>query len=503
MKKYILTAVAALSLSLTACDDYLDINNDPNNPTESNLTTSLIFPAMEMNLASSYGNFLRIVGGYLSEQYAQDFGTSNYVSFSQFTVSSTRTSDLAYTQLFLRVISTGQAVIEKAEAEEDWGTYLAAKTLRAFAYTTLVDCYGEVPYSEALAGITQPKYDDGRTVYDGIIAELDEALAKASNSSSVCTNFLFPGENAANWIRFANALKLKLYTRISNVDDAALTKIADLVADDKANLPKADVAFTGCWTSESGAESPFFAEEFATNFGATQVNVIANIALVGTMMRSDYTDPRLAAFFNKNNEGGYRGGLSGHNFSTAAGVFSDESFNRPVASYDMPVYLITLAEIEFFKSEYYARKGDAANAEKYYKSAIAASFAQAGVDGAEANAAYYPYNQANWKQSIGLAKYLALSGTNNFESWCELRRLRFPEFSNVKSEDIFNPAVKTSYQASVYKPGTLYIPYQVDHFVGAGNLLERFPYASASATNNPNAPEITDAIYTTKVFWAK
>lgn len=502
MKKYLLTAIAALGLTLNACDDYLDINDDPNNPTESVLTTDLIFPTMEVNLASTYGNFLRIVGGYLSEQYSQMFGTGNYLSYSQFTISSTRTSGMCYTQLFMRVISTGESVIRKAEADGDWGTYLAAKTLRAFAYSTLVDCYGEVPYTEAIAGISQPHYDDGRTIYDGIIAELDEALAKVSPAAKVCTNFIYPGESANNWIRFANALKLKLYTRISNVDDKALDKIAEIIKE--GNLPVADVALKDCWTSEAGAENPFYAEEFATNFGSTQSNVIANIAIVGTMQRADYTDPRLAAFFEPNSEGGYRGGLSGTNFSTASGVFNDKSFNRPVASYDMPVFFITLSEIEFMKAEYYARKGDAANAKTYYENAITASFATAGVSGAAENIAYYPYDQNNWKKCIGLAKYLALSGTNNFESWCELRRLRYPEFdASVKMEDIFNPADKNSYDASVYKPGTLYTPYQVDHFVGGNQLLERFPYASASATNNPNAPVITDQTYTTKVFWAK
>lgn len=72
------------------------------------------------------------------------------------------------------------------------GTYLAATTLRAFAFETLVDCFGETPYTEALdADNLSPKYDDGKTVYDGIIAEIDNALSKASASSTVCTNFLF------------------------------------------------------------------------------------------------------------------------------------------------------------------------------------------------------------------------------------------------------------------------------------------------------------------------
>ena len=69
MKKiFILSIVALLTLSINSCDKYLDINVDPTAPSESDLNTSLLLPALEMNLASSYGNYLRIVGGYFSEE---------------------------------------------------------------------------------------------------------------------------------------------------------------------------------------------------------------------------------------------------------------------------------------------------------------------------------------------------------------------------------------------------------------------------------------------------
>ena len=41
----------------------------------------------------------------------------------------------------------GMRVFLKAAGE--WGTYLAATTLRVFTYQALVDAYGSIPYSEA------------------------------------------------------------------------------------------------------------------------------------------------------------------------------------------------------------------------------------------------------------------------------------------------------------------------------------------------------------------
>ncbi len=497
MKKYFILPLIAFALFFSSCDDYLDINYDPTVPTEDMLNQSQLLPAMEMNLAASYGNYLRIVGGFLSEQYAQRFGTSNYLELSQFEVKPSATSSLGYEQFYLRVLSTGNTVIKKAEESNDNGTLLAATVLRGFALAAMVDCYDSIPYTEAITDTKQPKYDDGRTVYNGIIAEIDNALSKVKSADLVATNFLFPGQKAETWIRFANALKLKLYTRISNVDGDVAPKIAELL---NSPLPTSDVAFAGCWTPSAGGENPFYAGEFGTNF-SVQYNVVVNTTLIETMKRSG--DKRIEAFFTKNDKDDYMGGVSGSNFSTFSGTYGSASFSRPVMTYDAPLNLISLTEIEFYKAEHYARLGDAANAKLYYESAIRQSFKSAGVEGADENIAYFPYDQANWQKSIGLAKYLALSGIDNFEAWCELRRLRYPAFDeNVAGTDICNEASKV-FSPEKYVLGTLYTPITVSSYIGEKTLAERFPHPSVSSNSNPNCPVNFDGVYKLPVFWAK
>lgn len=218
MKKIFTMLILAVGL-MTSCQDYLDINKSPNSPSAENMTPDMMFPAVEMNLAASYGDFLRIVGGYYSQHYSQLTGTSNYLDYSQFNMSATRSSG-TYTQLNTRVLGNLKTIRDYAAANEEWGTYLAATVLRAFTYQVLVDCYEQVPYTEAMnTAYPSPKYDDGLTVYQGVIAEIDDALAKASESDLVCSNFLFPSAGAQEWVRFANALKLKMYMRISGVAD--------------------------------------------------------------------------------------------------------------------------------------------------------------------------------------------------------------------------------------------------------------------------------------------
>lgn len=496
MKKIILPLLA-LAIGVTSCNKYLDINIDPNSPSAENVSSALIFPGVEMNLATSYGNFFRILGGYYSEQYAQLFGTSNYLDYSQFISSQTRSSG-TYTQLNTRVLNNLQTVREKSSEKGEWGTYLAATTLRAFTLQALVDAYGETPYTEALnKEILSPKYDEGNIVYAGILAELNEALSKASETSPVIETLLFGKSGTKEWIQFANALKLKILMRMSKVQDVK-SELAALVA--KNDFPEEDIAWTGIWADESGKANPFYQEEFASYFGSTQKNVSLNLALLATMESSD--DLRLQAFFEPNKSGQYKGGVSGTNFSTSK-VYNSDFFNRPKIAYDSPVYLITKSEVEFFLAEYYAKNGTAAQAKSHYDAAITQSFLSAGLSSNDAQkiiTGTYAYNNLNYQKLIGIQKWVALSGTNNFEAWNELRRLKYPAFGSVNGTSIYNVASDT-YRPELLVAGTLYTPISVFGELGNNTILQRIRYAQSSTNANNNAPAVKPD--KEPVFWAK
>lgn len=499
MKKILSISILTAALGAASCDSYLDINQDPNSPTEENITSDMLMPSAEMNVASSYGDYLRITGGYFSQIYCQLFGTSNYLDYSEFQMSAARSSS-CYTQLMVRAGNNLQSIREMATEDEDWGTYLAATVLRDFSFQVLVDCYGEIPYTEAFdESNLSPAYDDGLTVYEGILAELDEALANVTTSTTVCTNFLFSGETADPWIKFANALKLRILMRMYNqgVED----EVAALIAED--NFPTEDVAYSDCWTDETGARNPFYDEDFGPD--ASQSNLGLNQALLGAMQYtlsdgSTYTDPRLEAFFEPNDDGEYFGGISGTNMSTSS-TYTLGSFCRPVATATMPLHMLTLAEIEFFKAEYYARTGNSTQAQAHYEAAVEASFNTAGVDGADEYIALNPYDQSNYLECIGVAKWIAMSGTTPFEGYCDLRRLGYPAFNtSISGTDLYDSNTDT-YDVSSYVPGTLYTPISVFNQVGSNQLLMRWPYPQSSSASNSNVPTFPG--YTTPIFWAE
>ena len=161
-----------------------------------------------------------------------------------------------------------------------------------------------------------------------------------------------------------------------------------------------------------------------------------------------------------------------------------------------------MAEIEFFIAEYYARQGNASQAEAHYNAAVEASCESAGVSGADVIIAKFPYKQANYKESIGVAKWLALSGTNNFESWCELRRMKYPAFGSVSGNELYN-ASEDKLHTELYTPGTLYTPISVFAQVGNNQVIERWPYPDESTASNSNAPKFDNSEYKVPPFWGK
>ena len=497
MKKILsIILFSALVLGMNSCKDYLDINYDPNSPAQENMTSDMMLPAVEMNLATAYGCRLHILGAYNAQYYAQQFGTPNYISYSQFEVSSGNGSDV-YTQLFRNVLGNLNTVKELANKDNQNGVVLQATVLRAFAYQLLVDAFGELPYSEAFDVTNMaPKYDNGKDIYEGLIKELDEALDKVEAGDRIATSFIFPSKSLNEWISFAHAVKLKLLSRMSGVADKSAAIQAIIDAD---KLPTSDIVIADCWSNASGQANPFYSEERAT-WGRVTHNIIANIALVGTLQTDAYTDPRLAQWILPNGDGKFQGSISGTNLSTVEDKYkTTNAWCELNMSYDMPVILISRAEIDFFLAEFYARKGDGAAAAAAYADAIDASFATAGATGAAAHIAQFPYNQAKWKECIGLEKWKALAGINGFEGYTEARRLDFPQFGTVKASDMYSGS--GALDLTLYQPGTLYTPFQVFNQVGDNHLLERFPYPEASTARNSNAPSFPG--YLEPIFWGK
>jgi len=115
--------------------------------------------------------------------------------------------------------------------------YAMARIWKAFAFMTLVDTYGDVPYSEAgkayLEGITSPKYDKMADIYADLYTELKTATAALSASNEYVSSDLFFGgktgtlaAQVTHWKKIGYSLMLRLGMRYSKLDVAKAASIA-------------------------------------------------------------------------------------------------------------------------------------------------------------------------------------------------------------------------------------------------------------------------------------
>jgi Starch-binding associating with outer membrane/Susd and RagB outer membrane lipoprotein len=203
---YKVATVLTVMLSFAACSMFdLDVNKDPNNPTTA--TPSLLLADIETNLIGNFagleGNleaFVGIVGTQATSRW--DFQNNAF--------------DGTWTDLYARSFNNLGQLIDNAQSTNS-PVYLGiAQTLKAYAGATMVDLWGDVPFSEANLAASQkknfyPKFDKDVDVYNACLALLDEAIVNLAKTSPVAVSgdLIYSGD-AAKWKRLATTMKLKL-----------------------------------------------------------------------------------------------------------------------------------------------------------------------------------------------------------------------------------------------------------------------------------------------------
>ena len=202
----------AVVFILTACSEsFLDINTDPNNPSDGNL--NLIMPAIQTAYPSAMLRQVnRATAAYVDQIQDYDFGRWQQVE-SDF--------NEAWKGFYSQALKDIEAIITKAAEEERLAYSGIAKLQKAYIYSILVDLWGDVPYSEAFAS-NNPSYDKGEEIYPQLFDLIDEGLAELNQPGSIFSDadMIYRGDKD-KWIKMGNSLKLKMYLQTRLVDEAA------------------------------------------------------------------------------------------------------------------------------------------------------------------------------------------------------------------------------------------------------------------------------------------
>ncbi|WP_423737395.1 SusD/RagB family nutrient-binding outer membrane lipoprotein [Chitinophaga caseinilytica] len=227
MKQKQLYTIILGATVLAGCSNFEKINTNPDKTDKVNsgmLATSMLLSVTRSTIASTKG-FMQpyMLGKYITWGENQEnfqFNRLNRASFERLAV--------------LRNVSPMvAAALDDAQRNSYSGL---AAFIRAWQFYQTTMQVGDIPYTDAIKGesdgVVQPKYDNQKTVFLGILRELDSANALLSRGSNFDGDPIFNGK-VDNWRRVVNGFELhvlmQLYRKTADTDLKVIQRFQDIV----------------------------------------------------------------------------------------------------------------------------------------------------------------------------------------------------------------------------------------------------------------------------------
>ncbi|HJU46212.1 MAG TPA: SusD/RagB family nutrient-binding outer membrane lipoprotein [Chitinophagaceae bacterium] len=456
------TVAVLLLLTGASCKKsfFSDANKNPNAPDPDKVSPNALLPVVEASLAYTVGGELSRYASLLTQQTS---GYSNQAAAYYGYTFTTNDFDAVWGNLYTSVLLNNARIREISDAK-GYNLYGGiSRVLTAYTLQLIVDNWGAAPYSQALKGDGngKPSFDTGAGLYDTIQTLLNRAITLMSDPdpgaiTPGADDFMYGG-NADKWIKFAHALKARIYIHQSK-GNATM-----------ANNALAEIALA----FESAGDNAIF------RFGTTPTTANPVYQFNQQRFDLDYASTTLAAALDADDDPRYNVWIEPD--------YTDENFvgMKPYyGSINSPVEFITYDELLFIKAEATLRSGGTIGAAQ---AAYQAGIRENMTKFTAMNISKYALDSTWSITEDQIDDYIAANGTLpgttsaaidqvakeaftalylNPEAWTLWRRTGVPELEAVSGDDV---------------PRRLLYPQ------------------SEISNNGANTPSVT--LFTPKIFW--
>jgi hypothetical protein len=478
-----LVLIISVIFLVNGCDNYLDVNTPSGAQEESTLEMKdIIGPVMKNTVMANY------YASTVFSNYAQNFGSYGYGA-SGFT-SLGSTWNIIYTDI-LPDIKVLEAKAIKNEAHH-YGAVI--KILKAINISFAVECWGDVPYSQASdpTNYPYPALDDGKIVYNQALALLNEAIATleapdASGKFLGNEDIIYGGgANAFNkWLKAAYTYKARMQLKMIKNGGTATSDVLTSIS--KGFTSNAD-DFQLNYPSDKN--NPYYITNVIQR-STSNFYYALNDQLISLMNGNQYPfvgtiteDPRLSSMFVKETGVGvpspagtpWRGFMNGGDGESSDGqpgnvYYKDGGF---YTSSNSPLLLLTYSEALFIKAEaeFLANGG---------------SITSAGTT-ASGYGAYLAGIQANMtKLGVNGAAYIADASVDVGQSNLKLNNIMREKYiANIHSTETFSDFRRYNFSANVFKGLALRVQQPNDEY--QGKWYTKAIYPSTETNTNSNIP---------------
>lgn len=437
-----------LATGMVGCKKNLDINRNPNQPTDTVIKAENILP-----------NALHATGAATALGYGWLANWMGYWSPSGSYNPSTEESSYNITNTFQEGRWTGiyNVLFDLAKAEQkatrDGESFYKAMAMiaKAHLFQNLVDMYGNVPYTQAFQPdeFPAPAYDEAKSIYDNLQVVLDEAIGLMEGAvigdREAFIDVIFAGDTDL-WIRFANTIKLRMLIRQSLLTPNPTAELAKIKAKGGILQSEESASVHIEYKDDVNKQSPFFGTYGLLPSGE-DANTFFRANRYAVQNFKSRSDVRLEYFFKP-----AKSPLNPSDpfIGTEYGSDPNDTFNGDrtsnigeglVRSATQPQWILSSVESMFLQAEAVARGWDigdpfGGSAQDAYENAVYESFVWLEVEDAADEATTYlsstfgkwdaAASQADKIKKIVHQKYIALTGLNPLEAWNDYRRLGVP-----------------------------------------------------------------------------
>jgi len=461
-----LILIVAFSVIISACEKYLDINDDPNNPTKVSAANRIAGAITTSNGAAQWRGSREVAG-------VTQYGLTSLTSGSNRNAETWRFTSayFLWQNTYVNTLPNCVDLVVLGQEENNLHFVGVGKTLMALNFGLLTDQYGSIAVDDYYDGISQinltPKFENQQTVYERIQTLLDEALIAFDGPNATGLNasngdIIYQGD-VTKWKKFAWALKARYLNHLSK-KNALYNPSAIIEACQNAfDADNMDAEFpylaggldtdTNPWSNWGG----FTERENPRYYSWSQffVNMLNSFPVTN----NSYQDPRISKIMSyAPSDSTYRGlapgaGLVGGQGLLANGTpgdatktdtsdygrFSQSGFYTNTTS---PFPFITYSEVKFIEAEARLRNNDNSGALSAYEEGVKSNMRKLGVNVQDIN----NYWQAQLSDGLAIhfdnfieglshimrQKYITLC--LNPETWVDMRRMNY-------SRDIYGPSL--------------------------------------------------------------
>jgi hypothetical protein len=474
--------VAIFAVGTTACEDWLDVNTNPNAPQE--VSPNLYLAPMIHWFVTSEQFDGRFIGRY-TQMWIFPSGTANALPSTWDRHGYDPGSDNAaqvYRDVYWNFGVNLIDMMNKSRAEERWDVLGVGYVLKAWGWYALTSIHGEVIVKEAFTPDTYYfDFDSQEYVYQEVLQLLDSALVYlARTDGRVNPAYLAVGDKLFNgdrtrWIKYTHGLRAKVLNHFSN---KASYSPADVIAAVDASFNS--VADEAVWTFPNSSPSPSDDRNF---WGTSRGNIGSYrqtefiVGLMDGTAYPDAEDPRMARMLSIAPDGQYRG-LS---VNTGYGSVVNQRPNnlwgyrltgRPIEGPGKYLFddrvkfpVMTYAELQFIKAEAALRSGAQATARQAYLNGINAHFDFVNARNAEignraicpvegdpdcievpaisaAERAGFLAHESIAPATITLShimgqKFIAQWAWSHIEAWMDMRRYQYTDMDPVSGTQVY------------------------------------------------------------------